>query len=465
MKANLMVTGLTANINNQVNQLGTVAPKGNVPETYIMRGIPTWQGENGESLVRDGYAGNATVYSIIKLITDKAKVAPWYVYKEKNKAKAKMYQAKMKHPDKIENWAEIRQLKEEAYELFDGDQRLNELLKYPNSEDTWNDLIEKVCMYKLINGNSFTYAKMIEFGNNAGKPFTLHVLPSQYMSILVDIVPFPAEKTGYQLYFGRQVTFTKEEVLQDCYANPTWSVTGAELYGLPPLKAAALDLTRNRQSSIAVVSAYANEAPVGIVYVKAGQQFDPQASGDAMKALKSDLAGKSGYQNRGKLPISSYEMGFTAIGFTPEDMEFVINQKWDKEVLCGVFHVPPPLIGSSDATTYNNIKTFERMLTAGCALPLLQSYRDNFNRKLSDDWGYKNSGIMVDYDVKCYPELEADRQVQANWTDMVPMTLENRYNIMELDADTLPPDVRKKVLYKGQEIDDFQQITPPEDGE
>ena len=47
----------------------------------IERGIVTWQGADQRSFVDDGYVANDIVYSIIKLITDKAKIAPFHVYK------------------------------------------------------------------------------------------------------------------------------------------------------------------------------------------------------------------------------------------------------------------------------------------------------------------------------------------------------------------------------------------------
>ena len=45
----------------------------------IEKGIVTWQGGDAKSFVDDGYVANDIVYSIVKLITDKAKLAPFKV--------------------------------------------------------------------------------------------------------------------------------------------------------------------------------------------------------------------------------------------------------------------------------------------------------------------------------------------------------------------------------------------------
>jgi len=161
-------------------KLSTVLP--NIPfngQVAIQQGIITWQGGDNISFVNDGYSANDIVYSIVKLIADKAKLAPFHVYKVVDETSAKKYKALMSQPDKIENWKDVEKLHKKAFELYTGDARLNELLKYPNQEDTFGDFVEAWCTFKLVTGNSFVYAKMIEGGNNNGKPYEMYVLPSQ----------------------------------------------------------------------------------------------------------------------------------------------------------------------------------------------------------------------------------------------------------------------------------------------
>ncbi len=86
-------------------KLSTVLPQ--IPfngQVAIQQGIITWQGGDNISFVRDGYSANDIVYSIVKLITDKAKLAPFHVYKVVDEKAAKKYKALMSQPDKIENW-------------------------------------------------------------------------------------------------------------------------------------------------------------------------------------------------------------------------------------------------------------------------------------------------------------------------------------------------------------------------
>ena len=59
----------------------------------IEKGIVTWQGGDAKSFVDDGYVANDIVYSIVKLITDKAKLAPFNVYRVVDERAAKKYKA------------------------------------------------------------------------------------------------------------------------------------------------------------------------------------------------------------------------------------------------------------------------------------------------------------------------------------------------------------------------------------
>ena len=117
----------------------------------VERGLLTWDGQNQAEIVRDSYIGNDLVYAIVNLITNKAKVAPWGVYRIKNKDAAKRYKAMMM--DREPDMTKIFELKEQAFEPVN-DVRLNEMLKYPNPDDTWSDIIEQWVGFKKITGNA-----------------------------------------------------------------------------------------------------------------------------------------------------------------------------------------------------------------------------------------------------------------------------------------------------------------------
>jgi len=433
-------------------------------QVAIQQGIVTWQGQNAQAYVRDGYQSNDIVYSIVKLITDKAKLAPFHVYKVIDQTAAKRYKSLMKQPDKIENWNEVRQLHKKAFELYDGDSRLNELLKYPNEEDTWSDLIEQWCGFKLLTGNSFIYAKMIEGGANDGKPFELYALPAQYMAIIANVEVFPPTRVGYQLYYGKMWSFDTKEILHDKYFNPYWTVTGNELYGQSPLMAAARTLTRSNEAKTASVASFQNGGPAGVLFMN-DDRFDPTSGTQQAQALKKSISEKGGASNYNSIAVSGYKVDWKQIGLSPVELNIIESEKWDMKSLCNIYGVPSQLLNDADNKTYNNQIEGEKALTLRCAIPLLDAITDNLNRKLHSDWGYRGTNVYIGYDIQVYQELEANKAEQVTWLNNAWwISPAQKMEIMGLkNPDYIPTEELEKLYVPSnlQPIDQFQPLEIP----
>ncbi len=448
-------------------KINTILPN-NFPlgsQVAIQQGIVTWQGGDAKSFVDDGYVGNDIVYSIVKLITDKAKLAPFHVYKIKDERAAKQYKAMMAQPDKIESFRRLEQLHKKAFELYTGDTRLNDLLTYPNGEDTFGDLVEQWCGFKLITGNSFIYGKLIEGGANNGKPFELYALPSQYMAVIANINVFPPTRVGYQLYYGEMWSFDPKEILHDKYFNPQWNVTGNQLYGQSPLMAAARNLTRSNEAKTAAVASFQNGGPAGVLFMN-DDRFDPISGQQQAQALKRAVSEKGGSANFNSIAVSGYKVDWKQIGLSPVELNIIESEKWDMKALCNIYGVPSQLLNDADNKTYNNQMEGEKALTLRCAIPLLVGIRDNLNRKLRTDWGYAGQNIYVDFDPTVYAELESNKADQVKWLNeawwIAPA---QKYDIMGMEV---PPYLDKadlEKIYLPQNIapmDDYQPLNIPE---
>jgi len=429
----------------------------------IERGIVTWQGADQRSFVDDGYVANDIVYSIIKLITDKAKIAPFHVYKVVDEKAAKKYKSLAAQKDI--NLKELETLHKKAYELYTGDQRLNELLKYPNEEDCWSDLVEQWCGFKLITGNAFIYGKLIEAGNNQGKPFELFALPSQYMAIIANINVFPPTRAGYQLYYGQMWSFDTKEILHDKYFNPQWGVTGGQLYGQSPLRAAAKNLTRSNEAKTASVASFQNGGPAGVLFMN-DERFDPTSGQAQAQALKTAVSQKGGSANFNSIAVSGYKVDWKQIGLSPVELNIIESEKWDLKALCNIYGVPSQLLNDSDSKTYNNQREGEKALTLRCAIPLLNSLTENLNRKLHSDWGYKGTNLYVDYDLSVYGELEANKAEQTDWLNTAWwISPKQKLDIMNIEVpDYIPKEELEKLYIPTglQTIDQFQPLNIPD---
>ncbi len=111
---------------------------------------------------------------------------------------------------------------------------------------TFQDLVANSSGWKLITGGRTIWSQMLDMGANAGKPFQLHNLPYQEVSIIATTNQFPIVEQAYVMTNLAEAYFPKSQVLHDKYQNYDWDVNGAHLYGMSPLKSALRRLSRRR---------------------------------------------------------------------------------------------------------------------------------------------------------------------------------------------------------------------------
>jgi HK97 family phage portal protein len=138
-----------------------------------------------------------------------------------------------------------------------------------------------------------------------------------------------------------------------------------------------------------------------------------QAQATALKAkLISEYTGAS---NQGKIAASGYKVGVANLGLSPVELGIIESEKWDMRMICNIFGVPSQMMNDPENKTYNNQNEGEKALTTRSALPLLTSMRDNLNRKLQTDWGFKGQNVFVDFDMGVFTELQEDVAEVMKW--------------------------------------------------
>lgn len=418
-----------------------------------LNGIVTWSGQDARQQVNDGYRGNDIVYSVVKLIVEKAKISKWSTFKVKDQKYYSQLQAELKRitPDA----KKIEHLKTKALEPYT-DLRLAELLKYPNEEDTWEDLIEMWGIYKLVTGNAYIAADIIEAGANKDKPLRLYNLPAQFTQIIANVENYPAIKTGYQVNIGPLYSYTTKQVLHDKYANPDADATGRQLYGMSPLEAASKTLTRSNEAKTASVALLQNGGPAGVMFAKPNSAigYDGAAAVAQVDAIRSQLDSYRGATQKNRVAVSGWEMGYFQTGLSNVDLAIIEGEKHDLRSICNVYNVPSTLVNDPDAKNENNQTAAEKALTSRAAIPLLTSMCKNFNRQLETSWGYGGTGIVAMFDTTCYNELQEDKAMQVSWLKDSMLPLRRRYEIMNepipeyLDEDTL-----NSIYYNGTAVE------------
>lgn len=391
--------------------------------------------------IERGYAYNDILYCVINRIVEKAIVPSWAPYRivdEKAYFQARAILKDMSTHGAANNgdFAKAIRMNQKAIVKLD-DEALNDLIRYPNENDTWSDLQRAHFTYKLTTGDYFEagWASGSSGGLTPGTPRTLYTIAPQFMSILAsDTLPLVAR--GYLLQMGTEIPFTAEDILHERYFNPEWDIYGHQLYGMSPIKAYLRRLQRNNTGQTRNTKYAENGGADDIVYLD-----DPRLVGEdgfrlaieqTSKMKKSFYEEQSGVNNAGKAVWSPFKLGNIKLTFSPKELMLLDQEKFDLTMAALLYNAPPVLF-STDASTYNNMENGERALVVNCAIPLNLSREASLNRKLQQIPRYKGKNIIISPDLSCYTELQANRKEQVEWLSKSLLPVYRWYEIQGED--------------------------------
>lgn len=421
---------------------------------YIVEGgtliSPT---DNKTTYITNGYTANDLIYSVVNLITDKVRVAPWGVYKIQDESSLKQYKALMGRKSlSAEDYKRAMVLRKKAL-VETSDSKLDPLLESPDGYCSMSDFVGNSSVFKLLCGGRMIWAELLGGGANTGKPQSLYLLPYNLMSIEASR-GFPMIETGYRIdEWGlmNDKKLLKEQVLHDKYFNPNYDSSGGHLFGLSPLKAALLLTTKSNEANKTEAAQFQNQGPKRVIFIDEPQKDLGNTGGEQIQGIKRILQGReyAGSENAGKMAGSAYKVGSIEVGLSPVDLGIIESEKWSLRRFCNVYGVQSQLLNDPENKTYNNSKEAEKALTSRAALPQLTSFRDQLNRKLQTDWGYKGSGLFVDFDTSVFTELQEDLKEKWTWVRELPISHRSKLEMMNIDADPNDKNLDETVIPSG----------------
>lgn len=442
---------------NQVKRLEPqVKP---LPQLQLINGRLVSYTDNRDNYVIKGYMINDIIYSIVKMIADKARVAPWGLYTIKDEQSYKELQAVIRK--KEFSLAHMGNLQRKALVPVQNAGKWSDLIKYPNVYQGFNDLTSDSISFKLITGNKFLWGNKLTGGANAGIPYEIEVLPAQWVDIISNGM-FPARAMGYtiQTMIPGEI-YLPETILHEKYFNPHFDINGNQLYGMSPIKAGLRRLQKSNLQLTAEAANWQNEGIKGIIAMKNQMgQVDGEEAQTQVEGLAETVRQEwSGSGNRGKMGVSGYDLSWIPIGLNAEEMALIESGLVDLRMMCNWFGgVPSQLLNDPARSTYNTVSEAEKALTTRCVMPELCATKDAYNRKFSQDWGLPK-GVIVDFDLSVFSELQEDVGRIADWTSkMVYVVPDDQAELCGLAATGLPVMKEPWVMMGGNRVplSDFQ---------
>ena len=363
-----------------------------------------WNPENDETYINEGYRKNATIYSLINIITKAATTIPFQVYEIDNKTDYKRYKAMTSGlvDGNVLHKSEI--LKKRALVEIE-DTELHMLLDRPNPMQSYNSFITEIIAFGKLTGNRYIYGIAPESGANAGKYKEMYVMPSQMMEIVSGGIMQPVK--SYRIEYNGQVDIPAEQICHIKDFNPYYDGTGSHLYGQSPLRAGLRSMTTNNEAVQTGVKYLQNQTARGVLMSEEGDINEVQA-----QQLKDKFrSAHQGSNNAGDIIITPKKLSWVNFGLNASDVSLIEQYNASIKDLCNIYHVPVQLLNNTDASTYNNMKEAKKALYQNAVIPELCKIRDELNRWLVPQFGEK---LCIDFDFSVIPELQEETEKVVN---------------------------------------------------
>jgi len=276
-----------------------------------------WNPENDDTYIDKGYRQNATIYSLINLITKAAGTIPLQVYEKVDNGSYKKYRSLTSgHLDSAAIHKAQMIKKSALVELQNTD--LHALLERPNPAQSYNSFITELLAFGLLTGNRYIYGIGPDTGINLGKYNELYVLPSQKMEIISGGLMQPV--SSYALNYNGTYKMAAESICHIKDFNPYYDGSGSNLYGQSPLKAGLRSLTTNNEAVTTGVKYLQNQTARGILTT---QEEDGINEMQAQQLKDKFRKAHQGSDNAGDIIITPKKMSWVNFGLSATDLNLI----------------------------------------------------------------------------------------------------------------------------------------------
>lgn len=332
---------------------------------HMERGA-SWIARDYISLAREGFMRNPVAHRCVRMIAEAASSVPWL-----------LYEGATEH---------------ETHPLLD-------LIGRPQAGLDGATFFERLYGHLLISGNA--YIERIDLPSGR---MELHLLRPERVSVETDTDGWPqglvyrSGNTGRRLSFGSD----RADALQLKLFHPL-----DDHYGFPPLEAALMALDLHNAAGAWNKALLDNSArPSGALV------YAPKDGGnlteEQFERLKDELEeGYTGASGAGRPLLLEGGLDWKAMGYSPQDMDFIEAKNGAARDIALAFGVPPMLLGIPGDNTFANYAEANRAFYRLTVLPLIGRAAKALGGWLGPHFG---DGLRLDHDIDRIEGLSSERE-------------------------------------------------------
>jgi len=308
----------------------------------------------------EGYKKAIWAYRCVNEIANRVSSVPFSVYRKKNDELVPVTGA---HP--------LKSILERANNA--GPQ---------NQGQSWTSFLRCQSILLNISGNCY-----YDVSERVGKaPANLYLLRPDRMKIVPRKTRKGTDAKGYVDRYEYYVDSSPDKIQPEDIRHHKKFDPSNDWYGLSPLQVAAYSIDTETQASNWNYSMFKNQArPSGVLYT------DSAIGDEQFKNLAKEVQENwQGASNAGRPVILEGGLKWAQTALSQKDADYVQLKKLTREEICGIYGVPPIIVGILDRATYSNYKEADPIFWGQTIIPELEDFTDFFN---------SNIAVMFDDDV------------------------------------------------------------------
>lgn len=248
------------------------------------------------------------------------------------------------------------------------DHPLARLIENPNPYISGYTLKFLTVAYQELTGDAFWYLARPKGGGPAGQIIPMR--PDR-VRIVPDAVKY-VRAYEYTCAGAEPVPLPPEDVIHFRYFNPVHDYRGQAT-----LKAAKPAM-ENDVYAIRYNTAFYQNSGMPKGALKFDQVLDQDRDYPRIRAEWAKVHG-GGPDKAHKIAIFEKGGSWLNIGLSQKDMDFVLQRKFNRNEIAGVFGVPPVMVAAYEEVNYNTARVQKAMFWHDTAIPKLMEMRDHLN--------------------------------------------------------------------------------------
>jgi HK97 family phage portal protein len=333
-----------------------------------------------KKLIKEGYASNTDVYSIISKIIRTGANIPYYIVKI--------------NPDGTEE------------EVTSGP--FYESVMKPNKRQNKFEFTEDALGYQLTTGNELLTG-LVPAGF---KMITqVNIIPPQLVTVKI----MGKQLFDYTMKYivkwrGVDTTFEEEDVKHIKYFNPTTEGLESGM-GLSPLQAAYQTLSASNELMYAGASALKNRGANGLLSADGDRPMDAEESDDLQRTVNDKLGGGEKFN---RVVATTANVKYTQFGLSPADLKMIENGVLTLRQLCSIYGADSSSFNDPANKKFNNLKEAQKSFYVNAVLPPLERHLAGYKELILPGWNEQdNTTYDIRLDLSKIDALQSDQAIKT----------------------------------------------------